>query len=253
MSSIVEPTTLILKDDKIYTDTQPPTQLYTTSRNVTSATQSGTSSVQLYRSTDSEYNSDISNSSNNTHLFYLVHPLNADYRTDKPAYYITAASPGACLGNIRLEAAAKASFPSIKKRTAQVKAYLSRHKSSHDDELFVPSEEETLLFTAKANWSGTVQKWMDANDDEIAIASGGGGGGDAKMTTLDITVKMEDETRDALVAMWMLCLWREAAEKREVKMAALEKLTPAPVQGYGSDKTTKRTGALGGLAAGGGG
>ena len=248
MSSIIEPTTLIVKDDKIYTDTQPPTHVYTTSRTVTSATQCGTSSIHLYR-TNSE--SGPSSDSTNTHLFYLVHPLNADYRTDKPAYYITTASPGTGLGNIRLEAApSKSLFSPIKKTSQLIKAYLSPRKSSHDDELFVPSAEEELLFTTKGNWSGSVQKWMgakDGDDDEIAVVSG-----DDKMK-LTVMVKMEEEVRDALVAMWMLCLWRDTAERKEVKMAALEKLTPPQVQGYGGDKMMKRTGALGGLAAGGAG
>ncbi len=242
MSTIIEPTTLVVHDNNIYVDTLPRTILYTTSQSLTSLPQSNTSSIKFYRAAENvaPLNKPESSSAHKP-LFYLVHPLYADYRTDKPAYYMTSASPGG-LGNIRLETN-KASFPSVKK-TSQLRAHLSGGKSAEDDELFAAEEE--LLFAVKSNWSGTTQTWTDADGGEVAVVNS-----DDRLK-LFISARLDEETRDGLAATWALCLWREMAERKDVKREELEKLTPAQSQGYGNGKMWKRTAALGGLAAGGG-
>ncbi|KAK3179630.1 hypothetical protein K4F52_008961 [Lecanicillium sp. MT-2017a] len=243
-SDIIEPTTLVVRDNTIYDDTQPPVALYTASQSLTSLPKGDISSIKFHRVAENDGKPDDSDpaAAGGKPLFYLVHPLHADYRTDKPAYYMTSISRGGA-GNIRLEAS-KPSFPAVKK-APQLTAHLSRNKSADDSELFAAEEE--LLFTIKSNWNGSTQTWTDAKGQEVAVQNS-----DDK-SRLIASVKLEESVRDSLVAFWALCLWREMAEHKDVKREALEKLTPAQPQGQGDGKMWKRTGAMGGFAAGGGG
>ena len=139
----------------------------------------------------------------NRHLFYLVHPANAQYRTDLPAYYITSASPD-MIGNIKLQAS-KSLLQKV-----EFKAFLSAGKTSSSDQLFNDDSQETL-FEVKPKWKGGQYQWIDSAGKKIAHEEG------KVEHKLVISAPITQQTQDALVALWVLKIWHDTLETRAAK------------------------------------
>lgn len=251
----MEPVVLVLNDQMICADGAASRPLYQLGRIIASIKHTD-SSVAFERVTENWNESDDDTPSSKPrhhHLFHLVHPVNAQYRSDVPGYYMTSASPE-MVGNLKFETSKS------KLRRADFTALLSANKSASDDPLFDEHDQQPL-FSAKATWNGRY-KWTDSERKPIAHEEEDGGQG-----KLLITQSMSRAKRDALVALWALRLWYDRSESRQAKregralflarsnavadfLAVLETLTPA--QSYPSSKLSKRAGALGGVAAGGG-
>ncbi|KAF7122622.1 hypothetical protein CNMCM5793_000647 [Aspergillus hiratsukae] len=142
------------------------------------------------------------------HLFYLAHPVNAQYRTDIPArYYITSAVPE-MVGNIRLETSG-ARF----QRTS-FKAMLSAKKTASDKPLFNEGTEQVLLFDIHPNWKvgRNCYTWSDSNGRQLAVEEK-----KDERYKLSVMRSMPQDLRDALVATWLLRLWHDTAESKQAK------------------------------------
>ncbi|KAM5344328.1 hypothetical protein ACJ41O_012865 [Fusarium nematophilum] len=175
----------------------------------------------------------------NKHLFYLAHPVNAQYRKDLPAYYITSVS-AEMPGNIHLEVS-----KTLLQKT-EFKAMLSANKTSADDVLFDEQTQQTL-FSIKPKWAGGQHQWTDSDGHKVAYE--GGKGDEHKLVIL---APLKRQTRDALVALWALRLWHDTAESKAAKREELENLTaPTTPSAYPDMKMAKRTGALGAAAGAG--
>ncbi|KAM0250822.1 hypothetical protein ACHAP5_002039 [Fusarium lateritium] len=233
-------TTLVFSGQQIASEDEPTTPLYSLSRELACTvqrnmsiifervefTESGTSSIRRRRTHD---------------LYYLVHPRNAHYRDDLPGYYVTAAAPGT-LGNVQFDV----SKTVLQK--AEFKALLNTDKSAADILLF-NHETQQMLFEIKPKWKGGHYQWMDANGQKIAYESGKGD--DHKLV---IQVQLQRQTRDVLVALWILRIWHDIAESRGAKRQELEELTgPIDAPSYPDTKALKGVAATGALAGAGAG
>lgn len=137
-------------------------------------------------------------------IFHIVHPRNAQYRTDIPAqYYITSASSGQ-IGNIRLLTS--------NNKMQKFKALLSLAKSSADDPLFADKNAEELLFDVHSSWKGGLHQWRDADGKLLAVEDK-----DESHSTIDGQLPMKQEICDALLAVWILRFWHDRAESRHAK------------------------------------
>jgi hypothetical protein len=134
-------------------------------------------------------------------LYYLVHLQNTHNRDGLSGYYITAASPGT-LGNIQFDI----SNADLQKK--EFRAMLNAEKSAADILLF-DHDTQQLLFDIKPKWKDGQYQWIDASG--VKIASESGEGGEYK---LHIDVPLQQEKRDAIVALWILRLWHDIAESR---------------------------------------
>lgn len=199
------PTTFILSNKSIHTETAPSTPLYQISQNVSSLPQKFTS-VKFERiETDAPLKlKSKSPEPQRKHIFYLAHPAHAQYRKDVPAYYITSVSLGS-LGNIHFEMN-KSRFQKV-----EFRALISPGKTMADKPLFC-EDVETTLFSAKMKWTGGGYRWTDARGKEVAFEGGKGEG-----LKLAITASMNQDMRDALVALWVLRVWSDTAESSEAK------------------------------------
>jgi hypothetical protein len=74
------------------------------------------------------------------HLFYLAHPSDAQYRTDIPAYYITAVDKET-LGNIHLGTS------KLRLRKMEFETLLSSKQTASDRPLFDEAGKASTLFT----------------------------------------------------------------------------------------------------------
>ncbi|KAE8418609.1 hypothetical protein BDV36DRAFT_282871 [Aspergillus pseudocaelatus] len=184
------PTTIILSNKSIHTETAPSTPLYQISQNISSLPQKFTSVKFERMETDAPLKLESkSPEPQRKHIFYLAHPAHAQYRKDVPAYYITSVSLGS-LGNIRFEMS-KSRFQKV-----EFKALLSPGKTMGDKPLFC-EDVETTLFSAKMKWTGGGYRWTDARGKEVAFEGGKGEG-----LKLVVTASMNQDMRDALVALW---------------------------------------------------
>ncbi|KAL2811387.1 hypothetical protein BJX63DRAFT_433397 [Aspergillus granulosus] len=173
------------------------------------------------------------------HLFYLAHPADAQYRTDIPEYYITSVDTDT-VGNIYLEA----NKPRFQKN--EFKLLLSSKRTASDRPLFDEPGKASPLFTARpAKLMSSCYSWIQRGGSQVAVEDGKGA-----EHKLAIMTAMTQEMRDALVAVWLLRLWYETAESKQVKREELERMMPPiPHQDW---KLGKRVGVLGGLAGAGG-
>lgn len=197
----VSPVVLVLTSQSIIPETAS-TPLYNIAGSVTSIAQKD-STVKFERV---EHGPDEAESPRNHRLFYLVHPVDARYRTDLPAhYYITSAVPG-MIGNIRFETS------KTRLQKTEHKALLSPGRSARDQPLFDETAQQ-LLFTVKPNRKGYI--WTDATGRQVAS--------EGDQCKLAITVPLRKDMADALVALWVLRLWYDTAEsskaKRECKVS----------------------------------
>ncbi|KOC16501.1 hypothetical protein AFLA70_81g003171 [Aspergillus flavus AF70] len=235
------PTTLILSNKSIHTETAPSTPLYQVSQDISSLPQKFTS-VKFKRL---ETSTPLKPESKSTepekkHIFYLAHPAHAQYRKDVPAYYITSVSPGS-LGNIRFEVS-KSRFQKI-----DFRALLSPGKTMGDKPLFC-EDVETTLFSAKMKWTGGGYRWTDARGMEVAFEGGKGEG-----SKLVVTASMDQDMRDALIALWVLRIWYDTADSSKAKADELAAWLPPTAYGRTDLGLAKTSGALGALGALGGG
>lgn len=212
---VVDPAVLLLAGEYILGESAASMPLYQLSRSVISFSPKQDSTVIFERvehQLPEKATSTEPTKQRNRCLFYLVHPLGAEYQTDIPAYYITSMSPG-MIGNIQFET----SKPRFQKK--EFRALLSANKSASDRSLFDKKAQQQLLFSVKPKWMGDRYKWTDPNGGEIAFE-------DSKddQYKLVVTAHMQREMRDALAAMWALRLWHDTAECRQAKRES--KLVP---------------------------
>lgn len=205
---ILEPTALVLENQSILAENVPSTPLYQMNWSVTSVSQKGSSIIfeRVEHHVPENVGSTTPTKPQNKHIFYLAHPVNAQYRTDIPAaYYVTSVSRE-MLGNITLEIS-KSQF-----QKPEFKALLSAKKTASDNPLFNEKAQQKPLFNVKRTWKGGGYKWFNSDGGEVAFEDGKDG-----QDKLVVVVSMQREMRDALVAMWALRLWHDTAESRQAK------------------------------------
>lgn len=208
---ILEPGVLSFSGQSVFAETAPSTPLYHLNRDIRSITNKD-SSVELERVEHDEPKTDVkgvtADKSRTRHVFYLVHPVNAQFREDIPArYYITSAEPEMA-GNIRFETS-KAMFQRM-----TFKAMLSAKRTASDTPLFDEGAQQRLLFEIRPKWKagGNRYRWCDFNGREVALEDREG-----ERCTLAVTAPMPRELMDALVATWVLKQWYDLAESKQAK------------------------------------
>ncbi|GIK05413.1 hypothetical protein Aspvir_009523 [Aspergillus viridinutans] len=218
---ILEPAVLFLSGQSVLTEAATPTPLYQLKSDITSIANKD-SSVTLERvehdvpELETEIEGVTAGTARKNHLFYLAHPVNAQYRTDIPSrYYITSAVPP-MLGNIRLETS-EARF----QRTS-FKAMLSPKRTASDKPLFDEGTQQLLLFDIYPDWKigRNCYRWSDSKGRQAAIEEK-----ENDRYKLSITRSMPQELRDALVATWLLRLWHNTAESKQAKREFFESMT----------------------------
>ncbi|KAL4876707.1 hypothetical protein BJY04DRAFT_199638 [Aspergillus karnatakaensis] len=232
---LLDPAVLFLSDQSVVAEDDPSTPLYTLSTDIRSIPNKN-SSVKLER-VENESNkvegSGTTPQQRRQHLFYLVHPEHAQYRTDIPArYYITAVVPET-VGNIRLEATeARLQKPSFK-------ALLSAGKTASDRPLFNEGAQQLVLFDiqprGKAGLGSTAYKWADSKGGQVALE-----GKEDGRFYLKITNGVPQDVREALVATWLLRLWYDTAESKEAKREFFESMTSPETYREAMDGYVKR-------------
>ncbi|KAF4980510.1 hypothetical protein FZEAL_3498 [Fusarium zealandicum] len=241
---VVEPVTLALAGQAIVAERDPSNHLYELGRDVTAISPKPYSAQFQrieYEDEDLVKAGDAASLDQRSQLIlYLVHPENAQYRTDLPAYYITAVSPE-MPGNIVFQV----SKTLLQK--PEFKAMISPGKTTRDSDLFDATSQKTL-FHIKPKWQGGQYQWTDSGGVKVAYES-------SKNTEhkLVILEPLTRATRDVLAALWALRIWHDVAESRAAKRDELERLTaPDKPSPYPDMKWAKRAGALGAAAGGGG-
>ncbi|KAJ5778837.1 hypothetical protein N7457_006557 [Penicillium paradoxum] len=213
LGNTLEPVVLYLSGLSVHAEAANPTPLYQFNRDIRSITNKE-SSVAFERvqheAPELEIGTKgaIASTSQKQHLFYLVHPVNAQYRTDIPArYYITSAVPE-MVGNIRLE-----TFESRFQKKS-FKAMLSPKRTYSDKPLFNEGTQQSLLFDIHQNrkTGRNCYKWSDSNGIQVAVEEK-----EDDRYKLSITGTLSQELKDALVATWLLRLWHDTAESKEAK------------------------------------
>lgn len=264
-ADVIEPAVLLLSGQHVVSKAAPEAPLYEMSRDVTSIPQKN-SSVMFERVEDVQLGKADRNGpgkQQKRHIFYLAHPAGAEFHTETPAYYITSVSREGTLGNISLRP------KKYRLQRPEFEAVLSAARTAADELLF--DKNPQVIFGIKPKLLTGRYTWSDSHGSQIAVEEQKGG-----QRTLDITVPMKREARDALVATWCLKVWHDTAESPQAKKdgkshpswlcrstmarlitdvdsSALERLTPAEgLLGYGNmAKAGKRVGALGSLAGAG--
>ncbi|GFG01209.1 hypothetical protein IFM53868_10964 [Aspergillus udagawae] len=218
---IIEPAVLFLSGQSILTEAATPTPLYRLKSDITSISNKD-SSVTLERVEHdvpelkkNKIEGATAGTPQKQHLFYLAHPVNAQYRPDIPArYYITSAVPE-MVGNIRLKTS-EARF----QRTS-FNAMLSPKKTASDKPLFDEGTQQILLFDIQPDWKvgRNWYRWGDCNGRQVAIE-----GKENDRYKLSVTRSLPPELRDALVATWLLRLWHDTAESKQAKREYFESM-----------------------------
>ena len=210
---ILEPAVLFLSGQSVLAESATSTPLYHLNSDIRSISNKD-SSVTFERvehdvsKLENETEHKTADTTRKRHLFYLAHPMNAQYRNDIPAkYYITSAVPET-VGNIRLKTS-EARF-----QKTSFKALLSANKTASDKPLFNEGTQQLLLFDIQPNWKvgHNCYKWSDSNGRQLAIEEKAD-----DRYRLSVTSSMSQESRDALVATWLLRLWHDTAESRQAK------------------------------------
>lgn len=213
LKDVLEPAALFLSGQSVLAEAATPNPLYQLNSDIRSISNKD-SSVAFERverdvpKLEVEIEGVTAGTPRKRHLFYLAHPVNAQYRTDIPArYYITSAAPE-MVGNIRLETS-EARF----QRTS-FKAMLSAKKTASDKPLFDEGTQQLLLFDIHPNWKvgRNCYRWSDSNGRQVAVEEK-----EDDRYKLSVTRIMPQELRDALVATWLLRLWHDTAESKQAK------------------------------------
>jgi hypothetical protein len=256
---MTQQTVYALYGDLIGAEATPSAPLYHLSKSLASLTHKDTS-LHISRITTNDAEADISDPKDNppkrTPLYTLVHPTNAQYRTDIPApYYMTSTSTLPTLGNIKLDA----SFaPSLTKKyllpfhKPTFTAHLHPASTSSSSPLF-PKSDTSLqaLFTIKPSRAGRICEWLDASGKQVIAREEAPDKKQQLPPRLTIRQDLAPETRDALIALWALRLWWSVAEEKDFEKEVMMELTPPESVFYNGsmNKMGKRMGALGGLVA----
>ncbi|KAK3987493.1 hypothetical protein QBC44DRAFT_118609 [Cladorrhinum sp. PSN332] len=232
-------TEFVLSRDTIHLCTatiNPPAPIYHIRREISSLTHKDTS-IQFFRG-DGKDEGDKSR----LHLFNLVHPVNARYRTDIPAeWYLTCSSSSTpssdAAGNIRLQIS-KSLFGRIK----EIKALRCVDRDETSKPLF-DAESEKAVFTGKQRFGGG-WVWSDEEGREVAKEDGG-----SKLVVKGIV----ERDFDALVAVWVLRLWFGVAEEKKFEREAqMELLRDTGEESLVNMRWAKKAGIAGLAGAGGG-
>lgn len=207
---ILEPTVLFLSGQSVLVEGTTDTPVYQINGDIRSISNKA-SSVVLERVEHKETETEIqtkglrADTAQNQPLFYLAHPVNAQYRTDIPARYYITSAVSEMMGNIRLEA-----LETRFQRTS-FKAMLSAKKTASDASLF--DDTQQLLFDVSPNWKlRHCYKWSDSHGTKVAVEET-----DGDRRKLSIVTSMSQELRDALVATWLLKLWYDTAESKQAE------------------------------------
>ncbi|KAG8672193.1 hypothetical protein FPOAC1_005455 [Fusarium poae] len=197
------PSTLVFSGQLITSEDAPSTPLYQLNRELACKVQTNMAiifeSVQFTETINPE-SKVIRRRKTSQDLYYLVHLRNSPLSQDNlPIYYITAASPGS-LGNIQLD------ICNTDHQKKDFKAMLNADKSAADILLF-NRDTQQLLFDIKPEWKGDQYQWIDENGAKVAFESR-----TAEGQRLHIQVSLQQQKRDALVALWILRLWNSIAE-----------------------------------------
>lgn len=197
---IVAPDTLVFSGQIITSENAPSTPLFQLSREIACALQRDMAiifeSLQYTERIDSTTNTSKRRMTSQD-LYYLAHPRKAQYQEDLPNYYITAASPGT-LGNINFE------IQQTALQKPEFRAMLNGDKSAAHAVLFNRDTHKHLL---DVKLKGEQYHWVDTNGQKIAFESQKG-----KEFKLHIEAPLQQRTRDAIVALWALRIWHDAAE-----------------------------------------
>lgn len=230
-TEILQPAVLFLSGQSVFVESATPTLLYQLNRDIRSILNKE-SSVALERveqdvsDSETEIEGVTPGTQHKRHIFYLAHPVNAQYRTDIPAkYYITSAVPE-MVGNIRFENS-EARF-----QKTSFKAMLSTKRTASDKPLFYEGTQQLLLFDIQPNWKvgRNCYKWSDSNGRQVAVEEK-----EDDRYKLSVTSSMSQVSRDALVATWLLRLWHDTAESKQAKREcelSLSLLLPNPCNNY---------------------
>lgn len=212
---ILDPAVLILAGQSIHAEPEPetePTPLYQLSQSVTRIPQRSSSVVfERVDASKAKGTAGASASARTQHLFYIVHPANARYRKDVPAYYLTTVARETGLGNIRLEPG-KSQIPL---QRADFAAMLSASRTMGDKPLFDGEGERVLFHTRPSSKWVRGYRWLDSAGREVAVEEE-----DKKEEgrhRLVVGARMQRAKRDALVALWVLRVWHETAESPEAR------------------------------------
>ncbi|KAG7406081.1 hypothetical protein Forpe1208_v013948 [Fusarium oxysporum f. sp. rapae] len=194
------PTTLIFDGQQITLENEPSMPLYRLSRTIACKVQKHCSIIfeQIEVVETSQPDGKGSRTRQRPHdLYYLVNSLlMLQRRHDTPACYLTAPSSKA-LGNIQVDVY---DTPS---QYLGFKAMLNADKSADDVQLFKADTQE-ILFEMRPKLKGGPYQWIDADGQIIAYEPGQDGN-----HKLVIQVPLQQDIRDALVALWTLRLWYE--------------------------------------------
>ncbi|KAI1079650.1 hypothetical protein F5B20DRAFT_543067 [Whalleya microplaca] len=206
---VVEPTKLVLAGQSVYAEADESTPLYVMNQDVTTLTHKSPTvtfeRVELDTVEDESIDSEDFTKQRNRHLFYLAHPAEAHRRAELGAsYYITSVSRQT-VGNVKLEKPTK----SLPFQKPEFRALLSENRSAWDSPLF-DKDTETLLFDARPRWKRGRYEWLDSSGKVVAFED------DAKdgRCKLVVTIPLQRESRDALVALWCLRLWHDSAQSK---------------------------------------
>lgn len=206
---VLEPAVFSMAGESILVEGASSMSLYHLSRSVLSFSSKQSSAVLFERveheAPEKATSAEEPTTQRNRPLFHLVHPVNAAYRTDIPAYYITSIAPG-MVGNIQLETSKS------RLQKTEFKVMLSPNKTASNKSLFDEKAQQQLLFSIKPKWVGGRYKWTNANGGEVAFEDPKDG-----QHKLVVTAHLQRGMRDALLAVWALRLWHDTAESRQAK------------------------------------
>lgn len=199
---VIEPETLLFSGQLITTENAPLTPIYQLNRELACKVQRNMAiifeTVHFTETTNPESKT-VRRRKVTQDLYYLVHLRNSPSRDNLLKYYITAASPET-LGNVQLDV--------TDAQEEGFRAMLNADKSAADILLF-NRDTQQLLFDIKPKWQGGQYQWIDVNGVKVASEFG-----TREEPRLHIEIPLQQQKRDALVALWILRLWYSIAENR---------------------------------------
>ncbi|CAG8931924.1 unnamed protein product [Penicillium salamii] len=221
--SSLEPAVLFLSGHSVLDEAATSTPLYQVNCDITSISNKDSSLVferveHTVPGLKLEDEDVTVGASRKTPIFYLAHPLNAQYRTDIPArYYITAALPEMA-GNIRLDTSG------TRLQKVSFQATLSPGKTASHQPLFDEVTQQ-LLFDIRPQWKlgRSCYKWSDCDGKQLAVEEHMG-----DIYKLSITTHLQQSLRDALVAVWLLKIWHDTAERKQARKECESSRAPLP-------------------------
>lgn len=155
--------------------------------------------------------------SQHKHLFYLVHPADAQYRPEVPGYYITRLDADAhkTQGNMQFETRGTVLHGT------EFRALVSPGRTWAHKPLFSLRGKIPLFIARREGLKASQYTWREPGGKELGhdFCKNGESHG------LVITSPMDQEGRDALVALWVLRVWHDVAESPKAKRDGQYSLT----------------------------